>query len=83
MHSEEFKEEMKFVGKAKGVSYKQITEIVRLTFLFIRKVLTSADAENGYFPTIRVMGLGVFFIPKKTQKRMMKKYNSKKTHYAK
>lgn len=77
MTSEETKDELKQYSIKHNITLAQLKEVVYLVFKFVRTKLRSAEVSKDYFPSVRVMGLGVFFVS--TFKRnKIKRLNDKK-----
>lgn len=76
MNSEEVKEELKLLAKEEGVTVQQLKEIIYLTFKFIRQIIKSANKELLYFPSIRLMNVGIFHVTKARQNKFKEKYES-------
>ena len=73
MHSNEMRDELKQLSLKHNVHQDAIKELVYLIFKFVRTIIDSADRDKEYYPTIRLMGLGIFFVSKHKQKRLRDK----------
>ena len=72
MTSEETKEELKTYSKKHNINLLQLNELVYLVFKFIRNKIKSADSSKDFFPSVRVMGMGVFFVTTHKRNRLKK-----------
>jgi len=73
MHSNEMRDEIKQLSLKHNVHQDAIKELVYLVFKFVRTTITSTVRNKEYYPTIRLMGLGIFFVSKHRQKRLRDK----------
>ena len=56
------------LARNNGLSVAEVTAILDSIPKFLREVMsTKPDKENGYFPTIRVQGLGTFYVDDKVK----------------
>ena len=78
MQSEELKDELKLISIEENISVKDLKEVVYLVFKFVRNILKTANKNRGYYPAIRVMGLGVFHVTKAKQNKLNKKVTDEK-----
>lgn len=70
MHSTEMKEEIKNISLEHNVTKEAINELVYLVFKYIREIIRSADKEKEYYPSVRLFGIGIFFVSKNRQRRL-------------
>jgi len=73
MTSQETKEELKIYSKEHNITLEQLKELVYLVFKFVRSKIKSADSTKDFFPSVRVMGLGVFYVTPFKRKRIKEK----------
>lgn len=74
MTSEEVKEELKIYSKKYNIPLEQLRELIYLVFKFIRHKIKSADSSKDFFPSVRVMGLGVFFVSIRKRKKVKENF---------
>lgn len=75
MHSEEMKSELKILSNKHGMTVEQLKELIYLVFKYVRQVIKSAVKEELYFPSVRVMGIGIFHVTKAKQNKLKEKYD--------
>ncbi len=64
------------LAKKYGINLGQVREAVRLQEKFVAHVLTNeVDRKEGYFPSVRLPGLGLFYCPE-TKKQKLKELNN-------
>lgn len=73
MNSLEMKEELKFLANKNNVTISQLKEIVYLVFKFVRSVIKSADRTKGYYPSVRVRWIGIFYVTDARKRREAEK----------
>lgn len=78
MTSQETKEELKIYSKKHNITLDQLKELVYLVFKFVRSKIKSADATKDFFPSVRVMGLGVFYVTPFKRKRIKERLKKEK-----
>ena len=68
---------IKNIAKEEGLSVTEVREILTSHFEFVRHVQSNlVDRDAGYFPSVRLLNFGIFYIPEKIQDRL-KIYNKK------
>ena len=73
MTSEEVKEEIKKYSKENNITIEQVKEVVYYVFKFVRNIIKSADSNNIHFPSVRVMGLGIFYVSNSKKRRLQER----------
>lgn len=71
---------LKQVAKEEGVPTCQAEDVIKLTYWFIREVISSSDRDNLDFKSVRVPGWGIFYSPdyKKNKCKKMNEYRKLK-----
>ncbi len=78
MHSIEMQEEIRKISSKYSIKKEQVKELVYLMFKFVREVIRSADRYKGYFPVVRLMGIGIFFVSNSRKEKIKKKIQNDK-----
>ena len=73
MNSIEMKDELRAVSLKENITQEQLKELIYLVVKFVRDKIKSADRTKGYFPAIRVKGLGIFHVTQARQNKLNKK----------
>ena len=77
MNSIEMKDELRVVSVEYNVTQEQLKELIYLVVKFVRDKIKSADRTKGYFPAIRVKGLGIFHVTKARQNKLKEKQDGR------
>lgn len=68
------KEIIKELAIKYGVTMEKIENLITLQHKFVGHIMSKeADREKDYFPSIRVLGLGIFYCPKYLPSKIKKK----------
>jgi len=78
MHSLEMKEEIRKISSKHNIKVDQVKELIYFMFKFVREIIRTADRYKEYFPVVRLMGIGVFFVSDSRKKRIKKKIENDK-----
>jgi len=66
------KELIKSLARKYGITQAQVEELVYSQHRFLAHVMSKkSDRESLYFPSVRILGLGIFYCSEKTKKRLL------------
>ena len=71
------KEIIKNIAKEEGLTVSEVETILFTHFEYARHVQSNlVDRDAGYFPAVRLLNFGIFYVPEKIQDKL-RVYNKK------
>ncbi len=66
------REIIKTIAREEEVSIEDVERVIMVHFEFVKYVQsTLVDRGKGYFPSVRLPKFGIFYVPPKSQEKLM------------